>query len=609
MTIFDDPRELARLNLQRSFSRGGEDRLILDALGNPSTGFYVDVGAHHPYRHSKTALFAERGWTGINIDAAPGFCELFDRYRPNDLNLNVAIAPEAGTVTVPLFDDGAWDATRLEETDDRPSEVEIEAVRLDTILDMHVFPGEPIDVMNLAIGALARPVLEGLDLKARRPRYLIVPDPDFDFAAAEASPIYTLLLGRGYRLAFRTNANSVFVRDDAAEERVSAPVAPAQPDSAPAAVPEQEVPEQDMAERVADVETALDGFVWDAEAPDRLAAKSAAAHDARRRLQAVMARETVRIAPGNFGFLGKSVGVTFKPVPLQDVFAGADADLILLTGHLFFQGPDFYRQLAEARARLPEAVIGLYLRDNHREYAENLRMAEAVDFVIPGHGYRAHYLRAANFNILDAEPMASGQFSASHMRAIFDEAEGAPRSDALYGRFNHNPNAPWRTAFLDAVAAGVPGNDVVEWKPGIERDDADQSPDSRYREWLGHKVSLVAQSDFATPRRVFDALLAGQIPLIPRGLPDLDALIAPERQADLPIVFYEEMTVEAVAAAHRIALQRFDEGGTAGARARHEFARGSHQMQHRYRAILTRLVRMGREPLSEPTGPQEGAAH
>jgi len=30
-----------------------------------STGFYVDVGAHHPKRFSNTYFFYKKGWSGI----------------------------------------------------------------------------------------------------------------------------------------------------------------------------------------------------------------------------------------------------------------------------------------------------------------------------------------------------------------------------------------------------------------------------------------------------------------------------------------------------------------------------------------------------------------
>ncbi len=48
-------------------------------------GFYVDIGAHHPFRYSNTQFFYEKGWRGINIDATPGSMDRFKDFRPEDI--------------------------------------------------------------------------------------------------------------------------------------------------------------------------------------------------------------------------------------------------------------------------------------------------------------------------------------------------------------------------------------------------------------------------------------------------------------------------------------------------------------------------------------------
>lgn len=60
------------------------------------TGFYVDVGAHHPTRFSNTYLFYLRGWHGVNVDAMPGSMAEFRRLRPRDLNIEALISSTPG---------------------------------------------------------------------------------------------------------------------------------------------------------------------------------------------------------------------------------------------------------------------------------------------------------------------------------------------------------------------------------------------------------------------------------------------------------------------------------------------------------------------------------
>lgn len=75
----------------KSYSQEGEDMILSRIFGDKKNGFYVDVGAHHPFRFSNTYLFYKRGWLGINIDAMPGSMRLFDRFRKNDINIESAI--------------------------------------------------------------------------------------------------------------------------------------------------------------------------------------------------------------------------------------------------------------------------------------------------------------------------------------------------------------------------------------------------------------------------------------------------------------------------------------------------------------------------------------
>ena len=49
------------------------------------TGFYVDIGCHHPFRFSNSYLFYKLGWRGICVDPLPGTKALFNKWRPEDI--------------------------------------------------------------------------------------------------------------------------------------------------------------------------------------------------------------------------------------------------------------------------------------------------------------------------------------------------------------------------------------------------------------------------------------------------------------------------------------------------------------------------------------------
>jgi FkbM family methyltransferase len=82
--VFETARATQSLP-QLCWAQDGEDLLFAELF--PASGFYVDIGAHHPDRYSVTKLLYERGWNGLNVDASPGFKQLFDIRRPRDTNI------------------------------------------------------------------------------------------------------------------------------------------------------------------------------------------------------------------------------------------------------------------------------------------------------------------------------------------------------------------------------------------------------------------------------------------------------------------------------------------------------------------------------------------
>lgn len=83
-----------------SFAQNAEDVLLRRLFPDARQGFYVDIGASHPIRHSVTKHFYDRGWRGVNVEPVPtSFAELAaDRTR--DLNLNLAVSDHAGRMVL-----------------------------------------------------------------------------------------------------------------------------------------------------------------------------------------------------------------------------------------------------------------------------------------------------------------------------------------------------------------------------------------------------------------------------------------------------------------------------------------------------------------------------
>src|SRR5215207_3271493 len=90
-----------------SYAQEGEDLVLRRLFEERTTGFFVDVGAHHPRRFSNTYLFYRAGWRGINVEPNPDLTPLFARERPRDVTLQLGVSDVPGMLTYFRFNDGA----------------------------------------------------------------------------------------------------------------------------------------------------------------------------------------------------------------------------------------------------------------------------------------------------------------------------------------------------------------------------------------------------------------------------------------------------------------------------------------------------------------------
>jgi len=74
------------------FAEFGEDIFINRIFKDKKKGFYVDIGAYHPFKGSLTKKLYDKGWRGLNIDISKTSIDLFNISRPNDQNINCAIS-------------------------------------------------------------------------------------------------------------------------------------------------------------------------------------------------------------------------------------------------------------------------------------------------------------------------------------------------------------------------------------------------------------------------------------------------------------------------------------------------------------------------------------
>lgn len=206
---------------QTSFSQEGEDRLLLRYFGRRQDGFYLDVGAHHPFRFSNTALFHRRGWRGINVDAWPGCMVPFRRARPRDINLEIGVAKEAAAAPFYIFNDPAMNTfdSELAQRHNRAPwfierTVQVPLRPLFDILDEHLPTGQAIDFASIDVEGKDLEVLESNDWTRYRPEMLLVELIGGSLAELSDDPIAKFLLSQGYAPYAKTVNTLFFLRSD-----------------------------------------------------------------------------------------------------------------------------------------------------------------------------------------------------------------------------------------------------------------------------------------------------------------------------------------------------------------------------------------------------------
>lgn len=86
-----------------SYAQNGEDLIVAGFFPDIEKGFYVDVGANHPIRHSVTKILYDKGWHGINIEPNIDLFKQIEKHRPNDINLNIGIAGKEGSLELRVY--------------------------------------------------------------------------------------------------------------------------------------------------------------------------------------------------------------------------------------------------------------------------------------------------------------------------------------------------------------------------------------------------------------------------------------------------------------------------------------------------------------------------
>ena len=196
----------------RSYSQYAEDAYLAAFYADLAyrgevvdRGLFVDVGAYRPIAVSNSYAFHCRGWKCINIDPTPGAMRMFNKLRPTDVNLELAIGSTPGQLTFHSFGEpcvfntlSAEAAAQVEREQGLTARrIPVEVRPLAAVLDEHA-GGLPFEVLNIDVEGLDLDVLRSNDFARFAPRVILVEAHGATAARLDELPITQFLRDHGY---------------------------------------------------------------------------------------------------------------------------------------------------------------------------------------------------------------------------------------------------------------------------------------------------------------------------------------------------------------------------------------------------------------------------
>jgi hypothetical protein len=201
-----------------SYSQEGEDMVLSRFFGHSGTGFYVDIGAHHPFRYSNTYSFYKKGWRGINIDVLPGTTATFDKFRPRDINLELGIGP-CEEMTYYAFDEPTFNTFSSEYMEKLVSSgkpvIESKKIRtmpLSKVFELHLPSNTGIDFFSIDVEGMDLEVLKTNNWQLFRPKVILIEAYYKTIEQVIDSDINLFLAEKKYQLIMIGNLN-LFYKD------------------------------------------------------------------------------------------------------------------------------------------------------------------------------------------------------------------------------------------------------------------------------------------------------------------------------------------------------------------------------------------------------------
>ncbi|MDP9077348.1 MAG: FkbM family methyltransferase [Bacteroidota bacterium] len=210
---------------KQSYSQSGED-LIIDfiftqlGITKPS---YLDIGAHHPFYLSNTALFYQKGGKGINVEPDPELFNRFPAYRKNDTNLNCGIGNEAAEMCLHVMNEPALNTFSGEEAERLVKEHHFKIVNkittpiktVSSIVQQYnngIYP----DLLSVDVEGFDEAIIKSINFNQSPPTVICLETITYSDSGngIKDDEIINYVKSQGYMVYADTNINTIFVLEE-----------------------------------------------------------------------------------------------------------------------------------------------------------------------------------------------------------------------------------------------------------------------------------------------------------------------------------------------------------------------------------------------------------
>jgi len=185
------------------FSDEGERELVSGFLGAKS-GFFVDVGTHHPRNGSQTWHLEQRGWAGVLVEPLPDLANRLRKERTASVYQVACSSPSNSGKKMPFYCAGHLSSLQEGWSSEDEKLITVSVRSLDEVLS-DARASAPIDLLSIDVEGHGLQVLKGTDLAHWQPRLILIEDHVTNLQT------HRYLVSQGYRWIRRTGLNSWYV--------------------------------------------------------------------------------------------------------------------------------------------------------------------------------------------------------------------------------------------------------------------------------------------------------------------------------------------------------------------------------------------------------------